>query len=418
MRQLIIHGTIFPVKTSRAPRRGQALPAEPPIRDGAIVIEDDIIQAVGPTKDIVAQYPGVHAVWDAKGCAVLPGFVDCHTHLPFAAWRADEYRLRLAGKRYEEIAHARGGIVRSSQQLRQTPSDHVTSFVRALAGEMLMTGTTTMEMKSGYGLSVRDELRQLRLIQTLRKQVKQRIVSTGLFLHAPPPETSRSLWIDQVMHQLWPAAYDEGLLDAVDAFVEEGAFTPSEVRSLLVQASQHQLLTRLHADQLSRMGGTKMGLDLAVRGLDHLDYLAAEDLERLASSGTVAVLLPAATYSMKQTVRPPAREIIDAGGAVAIATDFNPGTAPISSIPLTMSLAVHLFDLTPEEALSAVTINAAYVLGLDQQIGSLEVGKQADVLILDTDELAMIPYRAGHNPVARVMVRGQWVVGEKGLGGV
>ncbi len=282
-------------------------------------------------------------------------------------------------------------------------------FARTLAEEMLVTGTTTLEMKSGYGLTVEAELRQLRLIARLRPQLAQRLVATGLFLHAAPPGVSRQEWIRTVTEELLPLACAEGLVGGVDAFVESTAFTVEEVRPLIAEAVRRQLIIRLHTDQFTRMGGTALGIGAGARGIDHMDYLADEDILRLAASDSVAVLLPAATYSMNQTVRPPARRLIDAGAAIAVATDFNPGTAPISSMPLTMSLAVHLFGLTPEEALSAVTINAAYVLGLDQEMGSLEAGKQADLLILDSDRLEMIPYRAGHNPVAEVMIRGEWI---------
>lgn len=404
-----MHGQVFPVTTAQAPRRGQALGTVPAIVDGAIAVEDGLIREVGTTPELLERYPDGDELVDAQGCAVIPGFIDCHTHLPFAAWRADEYRSRLEGQRYEDIAKTKGGIARSSDQLRQTPDEQVLRFARTLAEEMRGTGTTTLEMKSGYGLTVEAELRQLRLIAQLRLQLAQRVVATGLFLHAVPLGVSRQAWIRTVTEELLPLACAEGLVGAVDAFVERAAFSVDEVRPLIDEAVRRQLLIRLHTDQFTRMGGTGLGIGAGARGIDHLDYLAEEDILRLAASDSVAVLLPAATYSMNQAVRPPARRLIEAGGAIALATDFNPGTAPISSMPLAISLAVHLFGLTPEEALSAVTINAAYVLGLDQEIGSLEPGKHADLLILDSDRLEMIPYRAGHNPVARVMIGGEWM---------
>lgn len=414
MRQIIGHGQVFPVTTARAPRRGPALGTVPAIADGAIAVEDGLIRDVGPTAEILKRYPDWDRIVDARGRAVVPGFIDCHTHLPFAAWRADEYRSRLAGQRYEEIAKTQGGIARSSVQLRQTPDEQVLRLARTLAEEMRVTGTTTLEMKSGYGLTVEAELRQLRLIARLRPQLAQHLVATGLFLHAVPPGVPRSEWIRTVTEELLPLACAEELVAGVDVFVERAAFTVEEVRPLIAEAVRRHLMVRLHTDQFTRMGGTALGIGVGARGIDHLDYLAEEDMLRLAASDSVAVLLPAATYSMNQTVRPPARRLIDAGAAIAVATDFNPGTAPISSMPLTISLAVHLFGLTPEEALSAVTINAAYVLGLDQEVGSLEAGKQADLLILDSDRLDMIPYRAGHNPVAAVMIGGEWIPASPG----
>lgn len=407
MRRVIVHGRVFALATARPPRRGRELGALSAIEDGAVAVDGDRIVAVGPTTEMLSAYPDWGPVVDAEGRAVIPGFVDCHTHLPFAGWRADEYRQRLAGRHYEEIAGKQGGIARSRAQLREQADADILRFSQKLAGEMLASGTTTVEMKSGYGLTFDDEMRQLRLIARLRSRLPQRVSATGLFLHAALPDSPRGQWIRTAVHDLLPAARTAGLVDAIDAFVERTAFSPDEVRPLMEAAWRLGLNIRLHTDQFSRLGGTALGIAYQARGLDHLDHIADDDIVRLARSNSVAVLLPAATYSMNQTVYPPARRLIEAGAAIAIATDFNPGTAPISNMPLIISMAVHLYGMSPEEALSAATINAAYVLGLENEVGSLEAGKRADILILDSDRLEMIPYRAGHNPLWAIMVAGR-----------
>lgn len=379
------------------------------MHDGAIVIKDGLIKALGPTEDVLQAYPNPEQVVDAQGRIVIPGFVDCHTHLPFAGWRADEYRSRLLGQSYQDLGRGKGGIARSSRQLDTQSDEEILTFTESLAREMLSTGTTAFEMKSGYGLSVEGELRQLALIHRLKHRLDQRITATGLFLHAIPPGYTPDNWVDVVIHELLPAAYERQLLDAVDVFIESTAFTPEQAQRFLQAAQRLNLILRVHSDQFSQMGGTALALVLGARGIDHLDHISSEDVVSFGHSHSVAVLLPAATYSMNHKPYPPARALIDHNAAIAIASDFNPGTAPISHMPLIISLAVHLFGLTPEEALSAVTINPAYVLGIEREVGSLEVGKRADILILDTDQLESIPYRAGHNPIYQGFVNGNLI---------
>ncbi|PSR32229.1 MAG: imidazolonepropionase [Sulfobacillus benefaciens] len=406
VRQAIIHAKLYSLSSNHLPLRGRELGSLEILPDGALVMDHGVIIALGTTTEILSQNQ-FDTVIDVQGRIVIPGFVDCHTHLPFADWRADEYRRRLFGQQYQEIARKKGGITRSSLQLGARSDAEVAQFTEQLVYEMLTTGTTTLEMKSGYGLTMESELRQLRLISGWKLSLDQRISATGLFLHAVPPGLSRQEWLTIVRHDLLPRAHEERLIDAIDAFIEETAFSPQEIEPVLQDALRRNIPIRLHTDQFTNMGGTLLGLTYQARGIDHLDHLADQDIARLASSNTVAVLLPGASYSMNHTPHPPARRLIEAGAAIALATDFNPGTAPISSMPLIISLAVHLYGLTPEEALAATTINAAYVLGLDKEVGSLAIGKRADLLILDSDQLESIPYRAGHNPVNQVFVRGK-----------
>ncbi len=405
MRQIIVHGKIYSLTTPRPPRRGQEMAQHSIIDDGALVIEHGIILAVGPTKRILTDFGADAHLVDAGGCLVVPGFVDCHTHLPFAGWRADEYRQRLMGHTYQEMGKL-GGIARSGRQLLESPDEDVMVFCERLMEEMLESGTTTIEMKSGYGLSLEGELRQLRLIQEFRHRLRQRITATGLFLHAVPENTTKEKWLWEVENELLPQAHQRQWLDAVDVFVETSAFSPDEAQGYLRKAREMNLNIRVHSDQFSHFGGTALALELGARGIDHLDHIGTPDIIQFQNSNSVAVLLPGATYSLNHKPYPPARNLIDRNIAVALASDFNPGTSPISSMPLIMSMAVHFFGLSPEEALSASTINPAYVLGLEHEVGSLEVGKRADVLILDTNTLETIPYRAGHNPVHRVFVHG------------
>ncbi len=405
MRQIIIHGKMYPLATPHAPRRGREMAEQSIIDDGALVMDQGIIQAIGPTTQILADFGPRATLVDADGLIVIPGFVDCHTHLPFAGWRADEYRQRLRGHTYEEMGKL-GGIHRSSQQFNESTDNHVIDFCEPLLQEMLYSGTTTVEMKSGYGLSVAGELRQLRLIQDFRHRVRQRIVATGLFLHTPPINLPKERWLWEVENELLPKAHQLQWLDAADAFIESTTFSPEDVEGYLRQARKLNLNIRIHSDQFAHLGGTDLALNLRARGIDHLDNINSRDIASFERSDSVAVLLPGATYTLSHKPFPPARQLIDHNIAVAIASDFNPGTSPISSMPLIISMAVRFFDLSPEEALSASTINAAYVLGAERDVGSLEIGKRADVCILDTDTLDAIPYRAGHNPVRQIFVQG------------
>ena len=377
------------------------------IDDGALVIDNrGAIEAIGPTKTILADFGTNARLVDANGFIVIPGFVDCHTHLPFAGWRSDEYRQRLTGLSYQNMGKL-GGIARSSQQLLESTDEDVIAFCEPLMEEMLRNGTTTIEMKSGYGLTREGELRQLQIIQEFRRRMRQRITATGLFLHSPPRNTTKEKWLWEVEHTLLPEAHRWQWLDAVDAFIETTTFSPHEVQGYFRQAKKLNLNIRVHSDQFSHLGGTALALSLGARGIDHLDHITSDDITQFQSSDSVAVLLPGASYHLNHKPFPPARRLIDQNIAVAIASDFNPGTSPIASMPLILSMAVHFFGLSPEEALSASTINPAYVLGLEGEVGSLEVGKRADILILDTNTLEEIPYRAGHNPIRQLFVRGQ-----------
>ena len=338
---------------------------------------------------------------DASSCALLPGLVDCHTHLPFAGWRAGEYEQKVRGVPYEEISRTGGGIAASAKSLRETPDDLVLAQARGLASEMLQAGTTTFECKSGYGLSREGELRSLALATALGETVEQQITCTALLAHAVPPGYTADSWMDEV-EAMAPDALDYA--SALDIFVESLAFGTRHLERLGALAIGAGVALRAHVEQLSTMRSVPVALAHGARSLDHLSRIHPDDIGPLAASQCAAVLLPGAEFIGAEK-RAPARELIEAGAIVVLATDANPGTSPIFSLPLILGLAVRRYGLSTPEALLAVTLNAAYVLGLATELGSIEVGKRADLVLLDRPA-EHVAYRFGHNPVAAALVSG------------
>jgi imidazolonepropionase len=333
---------------------------------------------------------------DASGCAMVPGFVDCHTHLPFAGWRADEYELKVRGASYEEIARAGGGISASAAALAESGDAEVLGQAKSLADEMLAWGTTAFECKSGYGLSVEGELRALRLARELGSLVGQTTVSTALLAHAVPPGYSADGWMDEV-EPLLPRITEETDATAVDIYVESIAFSNRHLARLGELAADTGLALRCHVEQFHSNRSVPVALEHGARSVDHLACLHPDDLGPLAASECAAVLLPGAEFMAAERTAP-ARELADAGAICALATDANPGTSPVVSIPLVIGLAVRRYGWTAREAVLAATHNAAWVVGLYERTGSLEVGKSADLLLLDAP-IEHLPYRLGHNPV-------------------
>lgn len=339
---------------------------------------------------------------DASGCTVLPGFVDCHTHVPFAGWRAEEYELKVTGVPYEEIARRGGGIAASARAFGATPDDGVVAQARALAAEMLQSGTTTFECKTGYGLSYDAEARAARLARTLA--VDQRTTVTGLFAHAVPEGTTADAWMDEV-----EALASEVDVDALDIYVESVAFGNEHLERLGAIAAARGLPLRAHVEQFATNRSVPVALRAGARSVDHLACLHSDDVLALARSACAAVLLPGAEFLGDEHVAP-ARELADAGAICVLGTDLNPGTSPVSSMPAIIGLAVRRYRWSVREALLACTLNAAFVLGLSAETGSLEAGKRADAILLDTPA-AHLPYRFARNPVCAVFVGGRavWV---------
>ena len=373
--------------------------AELSTEGGAISADDGLISGFDADSAAAVQI-------DASGCAVIPGFVDCHTHLPFAGWRADEYNLKVTGASYEQIAQAGGGIKSSAISLEEASDDEVIAQATALATEMLEHGTTTFETKSGYGMSVEGELRALGLAARLGESVVQQIASTALLAHALPSDYDVDGWMAEVALMAAQVA-EEKSATALDIYVESVAFDNEQLRRMGELAEQHGFDLRAHVEQFNSNRSVPVALEVGARSVDHLACLHPDDLEPLAQSECAAVLLPGAELLGDEEVAP-GRALADAGAITVIATDANPGTSPIVSMPLIIGLAVRRYGWTALEALVAATLNPAWLLRCSDTTGSLELGKRADILVLD-GPIENIAYRFGHNPVAVVIAGGEVV---------
>jgi imidazolonepropionase len=341
---------------------------------------------------------------DARDCAVVPGFVDCHTHLPFAGWRAGEYEQKLRGVPYQEISRGGGGIAASARALRESPDSEILAQSVGLAAEMLAWGTTTFECKSGYGLSRDGELRALALARELGRQVPQTTVSTALLAHAVPDGYSADSWMHEV-EAMMPEVIDGGGVSALDIFVESIAFSNEHLTEMGSLAAAAGFALRSHVEQFGGYRSVPFALAAGARSVDHLSTIHADDVAPLAAAECAAVLLPAAEF-LGAEHRAPGRALLDAGALVVLATDANPGTAPVVSMPLVIGLGARLYGMSALETLAAATLNAAWTLGLERTLGSIEVGKRADLLVLDVP-VDQIAYRLGHNPVLVSVIGGE-----------
>jgi imidazolonepropionase len=343
---------------------------------------------------------------------LVPGFVDCHVHLPFVGWRADEFEARLRGVSYRDLHGAEGGIFRSSRMFREASDDDVLAFSRPLMAEMAALGTTSTELKTGYGLSVEQELRQARLARRLAEEAAQACTVTLLACHAVPEGTDRAGWVRTVCDELIPQASAASLVDQVDVFVEDIAFTIEDLEAVAAAASTAGLPLRVHADQLGDSGAAEAAVRLGARSADHLNRCSDAGVRALGGTvETAAVLLPASTFFLRAPM-PPVADLRDAGATIAIATDFNPGTSPVCSMSEAIAIACTLYGLPPLEALTAATANAAWVLGIDDRVGRIATGMAADVLLLDATTFAQLPYRPGHRSVVGTWIGGELVAGD------
>ena len=340
---------------------------------------------------------------DATGCAVVPGFVDCHTHLPFAGWRSREYEQKLRGVPYAEISRGGGGIAASARALRESSDEQVLDQAGALAAEMLAAGTTCFECKSGYGLSREGELRALRLASELAERVAQSTTSTALLAHSVPTGFSADSWMDEVEAML-PAVLELGAVSALDIFVESIAFSNQDLTRMGSLARSAGVALRCHVEQFASHRSVPVALAAGARSVDHLSMLSGEDVEPLAGAECAAVLLPAAEF-LGAEHRAPGRTLLDAGAIVVLATDLNPGTAPVASMPMVVGLGSRMYAMSAREALAACTLNAAWTMGLHGELGSIEVGKRADLLVLD-GPVEQVTYRLGRSPVAIALMGG------------
>ena len=384
------------------------------IRHAAVRIEGDRIAFAGTDADYAREYrdrPAEETV-DASGKTLLPGFVDAHTHPVWAGDRGEEIGRRLAGESYAEIARSGGGILSTVRATRAATDDALREAVEGRLARMVAHGTTTVEAKSGYGLTAADELRALRLLAGRSPESAPRVVPTLLAAHEVPPEfrDRRSEWVRIVADEIVPAAAGQGLARFCDVFCEEGVFSVPESRRILEAARRVGLGLRVHADELARSGGAGLAAELRAASADHLLWIDREEIAALADSGTVAVILPGTAWWMGSR-RAPARALIAAGVPVAVASDANPGTCHTESLPAVAAHACLDSGLSVEETLTAITLNAAASLGLADEVGSLEPGKRADVVLLDAPDDRHLIYHWGVNLVSRVWLGGHEVLG-------
>ncbi|HEU5278992.1 MAG TPA: imidazolonepropionase [Gaiellaceae bacterium] len=383
---------------TRAPLRGAALGELEVIDDAYVLCAGEQIEAVGRMRDLGAIDGEVEEI-DGRGLCALPGLVDCHTHACFAGDRVEEFSLRAAGASYEDLHAAGGGIMATVRATRAAGAEKLAELVREHRRWMLRAGTTTLEAKSGYGLDRDTELASLRAVRDAGG------VATWLGAHAVPPEfESADAYLDFALAEVLPAAAE--LAEAADIFVERGAFDTAQARRYLAACAEAGLALRLHADQFTEQGAVALAIELGARSVDHLEATGPAGVAALAQSDVTAVLLPASALFLARPM-PPARALLDAGAIVALATDFNPGSAFCESLPLVCSLAATQLKLSPAEALAACTVNAAHVLGRADRIGRLAPGYDADVLLLDAPDWRYLAYHLGADHVAGVLLRGR-----------
>ncbi|MFZ6753778.1 imidazolonepropionase [Undibacterium sp. Dicai25W] len=380
------------------------------IRDAAIAVSNGKIAWLGAAADLPKDSTA-DAMHDGAGCWLTPGLIDCHTHLVYAGNRSNEFEARLNGVAYEEIARQGGGIVSTVNATRAATEDDLLQACLPRLKSLLSEGVTTLEIKSGYGLDLETEARILRVARRIGREFPVRVKTTFLGAHAVPPEyAGRSDdYISLVCDVMLPTLHAEGLVDAVDVFCEKIGFTPAQTERVFQAAQSLGLPVKLHAEQLSDQGGA--GLTARYQGLsaDHLEYLSDDGIAAMAKHGTVAVLLPGAFYFLRETKYPPLAALRAAGVPIALATDCNPGTSPMTSLLLTMNMACTIFRMTPLEALQGITCNAARALGLSAEIGTLEVGRAADFVIWNIDRPADLAYFIGGNPAQIKVVSGRHV---------
>jgi len=369
------------------------------VERASLVVEGDRIVWVGADADLPASYGGASSR-DLGGRLVTPGLIDCHTHIVYGGDRAREFEMRLEGADYEEIARAGGGILSSVRNTREASEEELLALALPRVDTLLREGVTTLEIKSGYGLDIASELKMLRVARRIGELRPVHVVTTWLAAHALPPEfkENRAGYIDQVVIAGMDQGHAEGLIDAVDGFCEGIAFSAEEMARIFAHAKALGLPVKLHAEQLSDLHGAAMASEHGALSADHLEYLGADGIAAMAKSGTVAVLLPGAFYTLRETKYPPLQALRDAGIPIALATDSNPGTSPLTSILLTMNMGATLFRMTPAECLRGVTRNAARALGLADR-GVIAPGARADLAIWDIRHPAELSYRIGFNPL-------------------
>ncbi len=394
------------------PKRGQQMSDIGLISDGAMIIEDGIIKAVGTTRELKEQYEvSNYEIIDAKGKAVLPGFVDSHTHFVFGGYRAEEFSWRLKGDSYMSIMERGGGIAATVEATKAASNEELIEAGKARLNDMLEFGITTVEGKSGYGLDKDTEIRQLEVMQELNKIHPVDIVPTFLGAHAVPEKYKgkEREFLNFIIKEVLPEIEERKLADFVDIFCEKNVFSIEDSRSFLGEAAFFKVKLKLHADEIApNFGGAELAAEMGATSADHLLQASDEGIRQMAEKGVIATLLPATAFSLKEDFAR-GRQMIDAGCAVALASDLNPGSCFTNSIPLIISLACIYMEMSIEEVISALTINGAAAVGKASTVGSLEVGKKADVVMLKYPSIHYLPYNTGMNIVESVLKNGELV---------
>lgn len=411
----ILHNASQLLTLAGGPQRGDRLGTLEIITDGAVLIENDRILAVGTSDELLGKYPQAQRI-DARCKVVMPGFVDPHTHLVWAGDRATEFELRLQGKTYLEILAAGGGILSTVQATRAASIAQLVRQSSERAWLAFMHGTTTMEIKTGYGLTFDAEIKQLQAILELNNTGPLELVPTFMPAHAVPPEYRgrTDAYVDLICHEMLPGLHlwwqnhgHQQALPFIDVFCEQGAFDLAQSRRILETARALGFPLKIHADEFENLGGAALAAELGAASADHLVKTSPEDIQKIAHSETVAVSLPGTPFGLGEDEYTPAQEILAAKGLLAIATDLNPGTSWCESMQFILALACRKMGLTPSQAIAAATINAARAINREDQLGSIEVGKQADLLILNVDDFRHLGYRFGTNLVATIIKRGR-----------
>lgn len=392
--------------------RGSAMHELPTLENAYLVITNGQIADFGLMKDLPASIKATTVI-DASGRLVLPSFVDSHTHLVFADTREEEFVMKLKGATYQQIAAAGGGILNSARKLQQTSEEELLGKALVRAAEVIKTGTGAIEIKSGYGLTIKDELKMLRVARKIGVVTPLTVKTTLLGAHAVPKDKTKAQYIEEIIAEMIPAAAEESLADYIDVFCETGFFSPEETERIVEAGKQHGLIPRLHANQLNRSGGVQVGVKTKAISVDHLENIGEEEIQALKGSLTMPVSLPGAAFFLGLPFTP-ARQIIDSGLPLGIATDYNPGSAPGGSMPFTIALACIKMRMLPEEAINAATINTAYTLGLSHTHATITKGKVANIVITrPMRSVAAIPYGFCTNPVSQVILNGKIISDSK-----
>jgi imidazolonepropionase len=391
--------------------RGKELNDLPCIENAFLIIEDDRIAEYGAMKDVKFRVADFTSYFDAKGKMILPSWCDSHTHLVFAGSRESEFVDKIKGLSYAEIAAKGGGILNSAKKLNATPEDELYKQSYKRLQEVIASGTGAIEIKSGYGLSVEGEIKMLRVIQRLKRNSKIPIKATFLGAHTIPTEykENRQGYLDLVTNEMLPAIANEKLADYIDVFCEEGFFTPEETERICNAGKTIGLKSKIHANQLAVSGGVQAGVKAGAISVDHLESMDDDAIQTLSNSSTIGTLLPTAAFFLRMPYQP-VRKLIDSKCAIALASDFNPGSSPSGNMNFVVALGCIQMKMLPEEAINAVTINGAYAIELENEVGTITVGKKANLIITkEIPSLAYLPYSFGSNLIDRIMINGQWL---------